>query len=303
MKMSKLRILFVRENKDVVRKKVNVNNNQFTINKKLYMVDNPDYNYSKLSFFEKNFGKKMILIYIENNPLPFMFSKSNVINQLQADVVNDLFFSKVIKEAMGSSQDINIILFLYFYQLLFKIPFNRLTRFVLNRFFNTRVLYEFLHATNISQKFLIQDISLPKESTLKFLELIDKEVNIYPLWLCPLKPTKDEKLSPTFNKTDLVINVGIWGEVDKDFNNFVTFNKTLENQVRGFNGREVLYAQEYYSEEDFWKIYDKEWYINLRNKYYSKDIFPDIYEKTKVKEKYKESFLSGLIKVIRSELK
>ena len=50
-----------------------------------------------------------------------------------------------------------------------RIPFNRISRFILNSIFKTRRLYGVLHTGNLSQNFMIQDISFPKENVLEFM--------------------------------------------------------------------------------------------------------------------------------------
>lgn len=181
-----------------------------------------------------------------------------------------------------------------------KIPFTRFTRFILNGICNTRTLYRLVHETNLSQRYFIQDFNLPQETVLKFLQLVDKELTIYPLWICPLKPGKEDKLSANCITTDLVFNIGIWGEVHKDFSGFVTFNRDFEQKTFELGGRKMLYAQSYYPQDEFWKIYDFAWYSKLREKYFANLAFPDIYDKTKVVEKYKPSILVGIWKALRS---
>jgi hypothetical protein len=117
-----------------------------------------------------------------------------------------------------------------------KVPFNRFTRFIFNSFCTTRALYRSLHSANFSQKYLIQDISLPKEGVVNFLEYIEKNLHTYPIWLCPLKTGNQDKLSPNCLKTNLVINVGVWGEVKKDFSQFVELNRELERFVDKLGG-------------------------------------------------------------------
>ncbi|MBI3335557.1 MAG: FAD-binding oxidoreductase [Candidatus Portnoybacteria bacterium] len=185
----------------------------------------------------------------------------------------------------------------------FKVPFNRFTRFIFNSFCTTRALYRSLHSANFSQRYLIQDFSLPKEGVLNFLEYIEKNLHTYPLWVCPLKPANQAKLSPNCLKTNLVINVGVWGEVRKDFSHFVELNRDLEKFVDNLGGRKVLYAHAYYSRDEFWKIYDFEWYNALRDKYYANITFPDIYEKTFVSREYKPTIFGGLYSLIKSPFK
>lgn len=182
----------------------------------------------------------------------------------------------------------------------FKIPFTKFTRYLLERISKTRTLYRLAHATNVLQEYFVQDLSMPRESVLKFMQFVDDELNIYPLWLCPLRPGKDDKFSPNTIKTDLVINIGIWGRVKGGYDNFIRANRNVENKVWELGGRKVLYAHAYYPRDEFWKIYDYIWYSVLRKKYFANSGFLDIYDKTKVSEKYKSSIFIGILKALRS---
>lgn len=180
----------------------------------------------------------------------------------------------------------------------FKIPFIRAMRTLFDTLSKARSIYHLAHSTNITQKYFVQDICMPQEKIQELLQYIATSLHIYPLWLCPLRPGRHDKLSPTSINTDLVINVGVWGKVDIDYNNFIRANRSTENKVRMLGGRKVLYAHTYYSKEEFWQIYDQDWYMKLRKKYIASSVFPDIYEKVKVSEKYKSSVFFGIIKAL-----
>lgn len=183
---------------------------------------------------------------------------------------------------------------------IFRIPFTWLARFIFNGISNTRTLYRLFHETNLSQGYFIQDFNLPSKNTLEFLEFVDKELQIYPLWICPLKSGKEDKFSANCIETDLVFNIGIWGKAKKDFSSFVKLNRDFEQKSFELGGRKMLYAHQYYSLDDFWKVYDLKWYNALRDKYHANDTFPTIYEKTKVSEKYKPSIWGGIWNYIKS---
>lgn len=178
------------------------------------------------------------------------------------------------------------------------IPFNRFTRLLLARILKTKTLLSFLHNARLSQKFLIQDICLPENNTISFMKFVDEKYNIYPLWLCPIKTATKDFLSPNNLDTDLVINVGVWGGMSTDYDNFIRINRELETIVRKLNGRKVLYAHQYYTKQEFWQIYDIEKYSKLRLKYLAKIVFPNIYDKTKVSVKYKPSIARGFWKLL-----
>ncbi|MES2216050.1 MAG: FAD-binding oxidoreductase [Patescibacteria group bacterium] len=179
-----------------------------------------------------------------------------------------------------------------------KVPFNRVTRCFFDVFMSTRTLYHSLHSANLSQKFIIQDLSLPFEQTLDFLKFSDVALGIYPLWICPLKPDSNVTLSPNFIKTDLVMNVGLWGELKGE--DVVRVNRDIEDTVNKLGGRKMLYAHTYYPEDKFWKIYDHQRYLELRKKYHADNTIFDIYTKVKVKGYYKGSIFRGAINFLRS---
>ncbi len=188
----------------------------------------------------------------------------------------------------------------YYFFNYFKIPFTKITRYLLDRISKTRTLYHLAHATNMSQQYFVQDLSMPRESVFEFMQFVDNELHIYPLWICPLRPGKDDKFSPNSIKTDLVINVGVWGEASGGYDNFIRVNRDVENKVQELGGRKVLYAHAYYPKNEFWKVYDHAWYNALRERYFATSVFPDIYDKTKVSEKYKPSIFLGIPKALRS---
>ena len=188
----------------------------------------------------------------------------------------------------------------YFFKF-YKIPFLKILRYVLDGILNTRILIRLAHGTNMTQRYFVQDLSMPRENTLTFLNYIDERLGIYPLWLCPLRPGKKDKFSPNCLETDLVINVGVWGEASREYSDFVRENRDVENKVMELRGRKVLYAHAYYPRDEFWKIHDHTWYNMLRDKYFADKVFPDIYDKTKVTEKYKPSVIIGLWNALRSE--
>ena len=179
-----------------------------------------------------------------------------------------------------------------------KIPFNRLTRAILNPVFKTRRLYGALHAGNLSQNFMIQDISFPKENVLEFMDWTHENLNIYPLWICPLKPEKEAKLSPTKTDSSLVIKIGVWGRLPDEID-FLKVNRDLEKTANKLQGKKILYAHAYYSREDFWTIYDSDWYQDLRSKYHADKVFPDLYDKVHVPDTYKSSNKKSVLNFLR----
>jgi hypothetical protein len=62
---------------------------------------------------------------------------------------------------------------------------------------------------------------------------------------------------------------------------FVQQNRKLEQQVQELQGKKWLYAHAYYTEDEFWTIYDRNEYDALRAKYHA-TYLPNLYDKGKV---------------------
>lgn len=188
---------------------------------------------------------------------------------------------------------------------IFHLPHYRTLRWLFNPVMKTRDLYKVLHATNFSQKYFIQDFYVPFENATEFIRRSGEELNIYPLWLCPMKPTQTpQKLSPHYLSTNLIIDVGIWGQSKKYLEDTIGLNKKFEQHIKDVKGRKMLYAHTYYSRKEFWKIYDHKWYQGLRRKYHAQKSFPEIWEKIHVASHcFQTHLLKGLVKFFWGKIK
>jgi Delta24-sterol reductase len=167
-------------------------------------------------------------------------------------------------------------------------PFNRITRWALDYFMHTRVMYHALHASGHSNKYIIQDLLLPAPTAEAFINYISADFNFWPLWLCPLKVGSEVAMHPDLaqgaykeDKTIEFVNVGVWGPGPTNYDRFVAVNRKLEAKVREYGGIKWLYAQGFYTEAEFWSIYDRKWYQALREKYKA-TYLPDVYQKVRV---------------------
>ena len=75
-----------------------------------------------------------------------------------------------------------------------------------------------------------------------------------------------------------MLNVGLWGYGPPKRDTFLTLNYELEAKLQELGGMKWLYANTYYSESDFWNIYDRKWYEALRAKYHAA-FLPSVYDK------------------------
>lgn len=167
---------------------------------------------------------------------------------------------------------------------MFGLRFTHVNRLLLNGLFNTRRMYQALQASGAARQFIIQDVALPADKTLQFLEYVDNTFNIYPLWLCPLVVDNQSPLHANYLPSKSVINVGVWGPFHGGHAAFVAANKDFEHVINRLGGRKWLYAHTYYLLEEFWSIYNKNWYDNLRTAYKAGTL-PSVYDKVHVHEK------------------
>ena len=167
------------------------------------------------------------------------------------------------------------------------VPFNRLTRWFLNDFMHTRMLYWALHGSNRSFGFIVQDLSLSYPSAEEFIGYSADELNIWPLWLCPLRETQSSTFHPSTSlpgpdsAPKPMLNIGLWGRGSYDVQTFVSQNRRVENKLAELGGRKVLYSHTYYTENEFWALYDKKWYQDLRERHRATTL-PTVYDKVKV---------------------
>ncbi|TQS37130.1 hypothetical protein Golomagni_02406 [Golovinomyces magnicellulatus] len=172
----------------------------------------------------------------------------------------------------------------------FKIPFNKFTRWALDDFLHTRMMYTALHASGQSKKFMVQDLALPYKTAEDFICFTHQEFDIWPLWLCPLKPSPMPTMHPhsLFGETksdgitpEPILNIGLWGWDPSNPSELIEKNKALESKLKALGGMKWLYAHTYYEKEQFWEQFDQKWYQELREKYHAASL-SSVYDKAKV---------------------
>lgn len=164
------------------------------------------------------------------------------------------------------------------------VPFNRFTRWFLDDFLHTRMLYKALHASGESSRYIVQDLALPYETAEEFIDYTTKEFNIWPLWYCPLKQSPTPTMHPHNVDTKYsgrLLNIGLWGFGPSRPAEFIAKNRDLETKLNDLGGMKWLYAHTYYPEDDFWARFDRKWYEQLREKYAATGL-PSVWHKVRV---------------------
>lgn len=129
-------------------------------------------------------------------------------------------------------------------------------------------------------EWVIQDVEIPAPNAEAFLEFYEREVGIWPLWICPAQSPQGARPFSLY-RTDpnqLYLNFGFWGGVPLgDAPGAV--NRLIETQVSALNGKKSLYSSAYYSREEFDRLYGGAAYAALKQRYDPGGAFKGFYEK------------------------
>ena len=104
---------------------------------------------------------------------------------------------------------------------------------------------------------VIQDIEVPVEQLAEFVNWFDTEIGMRPVWLCPLRSTREWPAYPLIPGVTYV-NVGFWGTVPiLPGANDGDHNRAIETKVTELGGHKSLYSDSYYDRATFDRLYDQ----------------------------------------------
>ncbi len=140
------------------------------------------------------------------------------------------------------------------------------------------------------QEPLIQDVEVGVERGAEFLDFYHDQIGMTPLWMCPLRlrePRRAElaegehvwPLYPLENDR-LYVNFGFWGLVDmRPGQRRAHHNRGVEEEVTRLGGHKSLYSDSFYTEEQFWDLYNGTAYADLKEAYDPGGRLLDLYAK------------------------
>lgn len=185
----------------------------------------------------------------------------------------------------------------------FMVPFTWFTRFLLDYFMHTRIMYHALHASGHTDRYIIQDIAFPgAAAAVSFVEWVDAELGLYPVWLCPLRGDARASMGHAQKleardqgEEEGYINVGVWGPYPSREEEYVRVNRALEKKTSDLGGLKWLYGRVFYSEDEWWGVYDKERYDALRRQFGATSL-PSIWEKVRDRGRKRSGAQEGGLK-------
>jgi len=126
---------------------------------------------------------------------------------------------------------------------------------------------------------VIQDVDIPLEHAAEFLAFFQREVDIKPIWICPIRSNGLWSLYP-MDAGRIYVNFGFWDVVRRSQSYQPGhFNRMIEDKVRELSGIKSLYSDSYYAPETFWERYNGSAYRQLKRRYDAKGRFKDLYAK------------------------
>ncbi|HEX4386609.1 MAG TPA: FAD-binding oxidoreductase [Myxococcales bacterium] len=125
------------------------------------------------------------------------------------------------------------------------------------------------------------DTFLPVSRAAEFMDWYQRELNYFPLWCVPYKRVHDyEWLAPQFYEglsDSLFLDLAIYGMKQPGERNLY---RVMEEKLRELNGIKTLISHNYYSESEFWQIFNQPNYDQVKAITDPDNAFRDLYSKT-----------------------
>jgi FAD/FMN-containing dehydrogenase len=132
---------------------------------------------------------------------------------------------------------------------------------------------------------VIQDVDIPLARAAEFLDFYEKDIALWPMWICPIGPQRmrgnNSRIFPLYPVRDeWYVNFGFW-DVKRTRGKHPAghFNRLIEAQVADLGGIKSLYSDCYFTPQEFAARYGGEVYDGLKAKYDPAGAFPQLYEK------------------------
>jgi FAD/FMN-containing dehydrogenase len=136
-----------------------------------------------------------------------------------------------------------------------------------------------------SREYVAQDVDIPVGRGAEFLRWFVPHVGMSPVWICPmrLRGTPLSKQSwPLYplRPGDVYVNFGFWGTRPLPPGaGDGHYNRLVEEEVTALGGRKGLYSSSFYSEEEFWALFNGPEYSRLKREYDGSRRLASLYDK------------------------
>ncbi|AGU53034.1 putative FAD-binding oxidase [Variovorax paradoxus B4] len=129
---------------------------------------------------------------------------------------------------------------------------------------------------------VIQDVDIPLSAAPAFLEFLQRETGILPVWICPVHaPVETARFTLyPLDAGTLYINFGFWDVVESRLPHEAGhFNRLVEREVLRLGGIKSLYSDSFFTREEFDGAYGMAAYEALKRRYDAGRRAPHLYDK------------------------
>ncbi|GLU48007.1 FAD-binding oxidoreductase [Nocardiopsis ansamitocini] len=137
---------------------------------------------------------------------------------------------------------------------------------------------------------VIQDVEVGVDRGAEFLDFFHREVPMAPVWMCPLRLREGHETGTVesghawplypLEPGRLYVNFGFWGMVPMRRGGGRSYhNRAVEGEVSRLGGHKSLYSDAFYTEDDFWELYNGTAYRSLKKAYDPGGRLLDLYAK------------------------
>jgi len=129
---------------------------------------------------------------------------------------------------------------------------------------------------------VIQDVDVPLARAAEYLAFMHDEIGVLPIWICPIAPARPGVRHPLYplREGTAYVNFGFWDRVlSREARPPGELNRRIERKVSALGGIKSLYSDSYFTEDEFWRIYDRPAYHELKATYDPAGNLPDLYAK------------------------
>jgi FAD/FMN-containing dehydrogenase len=144
------------------------------------------------------------------------------------------------------------------------------------------VAQTFERVFGLHRESVIADVDIPIEHAAAFCEFLLQEVGVLPIWICPVTPraSRDRRFSLFPMPQRRYVNFGFWDVVrTRERRPDGYLNRKIEQRVGALGGLKSLYSTSYFTEDEFWSMFDREAYRKLKARYDPDGCFEGLYEK------------------------
>lgn len=139
-----------------------------------------------------------------------------------------------------------------------------------------------IHAESV-----IQDVEIPIDRCVEFLDFYFDTIRFTPVWVCPTRAYDRRAVYPLYrlDPETLYVNFGFW-DVIRGRKKLPPghYNRQVERMVMALGGMKSLYSDSYFTPEEFWGMYNRPAYEALKRRYDPQGRLKDLYAKCVLRE-------------------